>query len=129
MQRRQILGFGENYDIENYCAVINAFGEFCFTDNRLEEVGKDDIYLKAQAIYMADTYGESYIKDKLYEKHGVNNLLYFLVINNARGCPVSVNMQELMPYVVANARNISVKALGESASLLAAQATFTEIMD
>lgn len=78
---------------------------------------------------MADTYAESYIKDKLYERYGVNSLLYFLVINNARGCPIVADAQQLMPFVVQNARNISVKALGESASFLAAQPTFSEIMD
>lgn len=40
---------------------------------------------------MADIYAGKYIEDKLYEKYGVNSLLYFMVVNNARGCPISVN--------------------------------------
>lgn len=46
-QRKQILGFGKEYSIENYCAVINVFCEFCFTDNRLELTQDGDSYLKA----------------------------------------------------------------------------------
>ena len=40
---------------------------------------------------MLDTYAESYIRDRLYEKYGVNSLLYFLVVNSSRGCPVRVD--------------------------------------
>lgn len=78
---------------------------------------------------MTDVYAGKYVEDKLYEKYGVNSLLYFMVVNNARGCPININTSQLMPFVIANAHRISIKALGESARFLATQPTFTELMD